>query len=391
MHSLSVMRAAVVALIAIASTGSVSHARAATFIVNSTADDPPGPCETVAGGCTLREAIIASVANPGRDTIRLRSCRLSARRAREIQLGAALPAIADPAGTIVDGAGAGVAIEQEFNGGGTTPIHGLLFATARVAARQCHRREPHRPRISGRGRSHCGGVPPDCQEPVTGTTSTTSSRSENVEDGHQDRGPRRHQGAHRRLGRDEERTTASRSTRRRPLPAFASNAARRTTTNAGIPSASCADISDTAITDSIATHDRPASRRRDSAGREDEAHDLGAVNNRARGSSSTRSGRRARRDHEQRRIRQHVERHRGPRRRGVGCRHEGRRRATGTASASCRRLHDRDRRQDHAGGGGRQRVRRHRAARARERRQDHARLGRRQRRVGLRVIGSGNV
>ena len=37
MHSLSVMRTAVVALVAIASTGSVSHARAATFIVNSTA------------------------------------------------------------------------------------------------------------------------------------------------------------------------------------------------------------------------------------------------------------------------------------------------------------------------------------------------------------------
>ncbi len=130
MHSLNVRRAAVIVLIAIACPGSVSHADAATFTVNSTADDESGTCGTAIGGCTLRAAILAAVAMPGRDTIRFDPTVFPLGSPAEIDVVVPLPAIADPAGTIVDGTGAGVVIGQQLTGGGTEGIHGLLFASA---------------------------------------------------------------------------------------------------------------------------------------------------------------------------------------------------------------------------------------------------------------------
>ena len=51
-------------------TPTVIHTTSAqTFVVNSTADTNDGACTTAAGGCTLREAIIAANANAGADTI----------------------------------------------------------------------------------------------------------------------------------------------------------------------------------------------------------------------------------------------------------------------------------------------------------------------------------
>jgi len=171
MHSLRATRIAVVCVIAIAGTGSVSGARGATFVVNSTADDPPGPCETAAGGCTLREAIVAAVANPGRDTIAFDPAVFPLGTGTPIVLGSELPAIADPAGTVVDGAGAGVVLEQAFAGGGTTPIDGLLFASGpgvplvdvTVANITVHG-------FPGAGVHICGGAPPDCEGAVSSPT-----------------------------------------------------------------------------------------------------------------------------------------------------------------------------------------------------------------------------
>src|SRR5215470_13141930 len=64
LRQLSARAALGVCLLALATT-----ARAATFVVNSTADTTDGSCDVAVGGCTLREAIEAAVATPGRDTI----------------------------------------------------------------------------------------------------------------------------------------------------------------------------------------------------------------------------------------------------------------------------------------------------------------------------------
>src|SRR6476646_9627773 len=130
MHSLNARRGAIIALLTIVCTGSVSHARAATFTVNNSGDDPPDTCDTAMGGCTLRAAILAAVATPGRDIIRFDPTVFPLGAPVEIDVEVPLPPIADPAGTIVDGSGAGVIIGQLLTGGGNTRIDGLVFASA---------------------------------------------------------------------------------------------------------------------------------------------------------------------------------------------------------------------------------------------------------------------
>jgi len=139
---------------------------AATFIVNSAADTTDGTCDTAAGGCTLREAIEQSVATPGRDTILFDGAVFPVgETTTPIDLGSALPVIADPAGTVVDGAGASVRI----NGGGTVD-NGLVFGSG-----------PGQPltkvtvanvivsSFTGTAVYICGGTPPICGEDVSGT------------------------------------------------------------------------------------------------------------------------------------------------------------------------------------------------------------------------------
>src|SRR5689334_13245296 len=117
-----VARALLILLLAAVATS----ARAATFIVNSAADATDGSCDSSPGGCTLREAIEAAVATPGRDTIAFDgSVFPKGPPFAQIVLTTPLPIIADPAGTVVDGGHGGV----EIIGNGSV-AEGLVFASA---------------------------------------------------------------------------------------------------------------------------------------------------------------------------------------------------------------------------------------------------------------------
>jgi CSLREA domain-containing protein len=258
MHSLNVRRAAVIALIAIACRGSVSHANAATFTVNSTADDASGTCGTAIGGCTLRAAILAAVATPGRDTIRFDPTVFPLGSPAEINVVVPLPAIADPAGTIVDGTGAGVLIGQQLTGGGMERIDGLVFASAPgvplagVAVLQVSVVG-----FPGAGILICGGVPPDCEDDVTGPVVQGVVASGNEQSGVEIHG--RNVGKAQvtdavatHNGNDGILVDASQSVAGTRVERCAANENART----GIAIGELADtVSDTAIRDSIATHD----------------------------------------------------------------------------------------------------------------------------------------
>jgi CSLREA domain-containing protein len=224
MHSLNVRRAAVIALIAVACTGAVSPARAATFTVNSAADDASNTCDTAIGGCTLRAAILAAVATPGRDTIRFDPTVFPPGSPAEIDVVVPLPAIADPAGTIVDGTGAGVVIGQLLTGGGTERID---------------------------------GVAPDCEDDVTGPVVQGVVASGNEQSGVEIHG--------RNVGKAEVTDTvathngddgilvdASQSVAGTRVERCAANENQRTGIAIG---ERVQTVSDTAISDSIATHD----------------------------------------------------------------------------------------------------------------------------------------
>jgi CSLREA domain-containing protein len=152
-------------LILLLAAGATS-AWAATFIVNSAADTTDGSCDASPGGCTLREAIEASVATPGRDTIAFDGSVFPKSAAlTQIVLTTPLPIVADPAGTVVDGGKAGV----EIIGNGSV-AEGLVFASA-----------PGMPLVkvtvanvivagfTGTAVHICGGTPPTCDQDVSGT------------------------------------------------------------------------------------------------------------------------------------------------------------------------------------------------------------------------------
>jgi len=75
-------------------------AEAALFVVNTAADQNDGRCD-LDSGCSLREAILLSNANPGRDQI-LFLVRPLDGRVKTLQPSSALPVIADPAGVVID-------------------------------------------------------------------------------------------------------------------------------------------------------------------------------------------------------------------------------------------------------------------------------------------------
>ena len=77
-----------------------------TFTVTSAADTAGSTCGS---GCTLRQAINAANATGGPDSIRFALAGSSA-----IDLGAELPAVSDPAGLTIDGAGS---TDVTINGG----------------------------------------------------------------------------------------------------------------------------------------------------------------------------------------------------------------------------------------------------------------------------------
>jgi CSLREA domain-containing protein len=142
-----------------------TSAGAATFVVNSTADTTDGSCDVAGGGCTLREAIEAAVATPGRDTINFDPTVFPhGPTPVPIVLASELPMIADPAGTVIDGAGASVRVA-----GSGAIADGLVFASA-----------PGVPlanvtlaNVSVDFFEHgavviCGGVPPSCDGDLSG-------------------------------------------------------------------------------------------------------------------------------------------------------------------------------------------------------------------------------
>lgn len=136
---------------------------AATFTVNSTADTDDGVCGRGPGECTLREAIGAAVATAGRDTIRFDAAVFAAGSESVRILVGQLPIIADPAGTVIDGAGASVRIQ------GSTMASGLVFASAPDAP--LGKVTVANVAVEGFGNHGvhiCGGVPPECDADVTG-------------------------------------------------------------------------------------------------------------------------------------------------------------------------------------------------------------------------------
>lgn len=156
------LRAAGIVLM-FALTATASHARAATFTVNSAADTTDGTCGPAVGACTLREAIEGVVATPGRDTIAFDPIVFPAHGANAISLTSPLPVIADTAGTVIDGAGAGVTL---IGGPGVGP--GLVFASApglplaKVTVANFVALS-----FTGTAVHICGGAPPDCADDVT--------------------------------------------------------------------------------------------------------------------------------------------------------------------------------------------------------------------------------
>jgi len=139
---------------------------AATFRVNSTADTSDGACAAAAGGCTFREALAAAVARPGRDTVRFDPSVFPPGAPGVVVVQQVLPVISDPAGTAIDGAGAGVVIES--GGGVGPPIDPLVFTSGAGAPL----RRPAIANLTVRGFlgtaiTLCGGELPGCDEDVS--------------------------------------------------------------------------------------------------------------------------------------------------------------------------------------------------------------------------------
>ena len=156
---------AAAALAVIVLVSGAGRAGAATFIVNSTADTDDTACTTDAGGCTLREAINAAVATPGRDTIKFDPTVFpKAPPVSEIFVTTALPVIADPAGTVVDGLGTYAGIITNNPG----VLDGLVFASAPgVALAKATVANVIIGGFTANGVRICGGTPPNCDADVT--------------------------------------------------------------------------------------------------------------------------------------------------------------------------------------------------------------------------------
>jgi len=106
---------------------SAADARAATFVVNTTADtSDDGECTTTPGGCSLREALVASNASSARDTIAFDPAVFPLGDPGVISLTTPLPLAFDPAGANLDGAGAGVVVQAGAVGAG---VDGLVFSS----------------------------------------------------------------------------------------------------------------------------------------------------------------------------------------------------------------------------------------------------------------------
>ncbi|MEO6028038.1 MAG: right-handed parallel beta-helix repeat-containing protein [Candidatus Binatia bacterium] len=144
---------------------SAPSAGAATFVVNSTLDLDHPSCGAVIGACTLRDAMSAAVATPGLDTIAFDPAVFPPGDPSVITVSIATPVLTDPAGTIVDGAGAGVVIQssfpivQEFDALVFASGPGAPLAKVRVANLTLLQ-------FRGAGIVVCGGAYPACDGDV---------------------------------------------------------------------------------------------------------------------------------------------------------------------------------------------------------------------------------
>jgi CSLREA domain-containing protein len=142
-------------------------ARADIFVVDTTATDDDGSCDPAPEDCTLPEAIAAASARPGRDAITFDPAVFPPGSPAAIQPAAALPPITDPAGTTVDGSGAGVILDGEtlageehglvIQSGAGSPLGGVIVQNLLIGG------------FPGTGLLVCGGETPDCDEDVTKT------------------------------------------------------------------------------------------------------------------------------------------------------------------------------------------------------------------------------
>lgn len=172
-------RAFVGSMVAATLACAAADAGAATFVVNAKNDAVADACGGAVGACTLRDAVTAAVATPGRDTIVFDPAVFPIGGGGLIQLTAALPVIADPAGTVLDGTGAGVflspapamgLVEPGRAVGGPPLVDGLAFASAAgVSLEGVTVRNVTLNGFTGRGLHVCGGLPPVCDQDVAST------------------------------------------------------------------------------------------------------------------------------------------------------------------------------------------------------------------------------
>jgi len=159
-----------VAGVAIAASFFATDASARTYVVDNVADPVLGTCDTP-GVCTLRQAILEAVASPGRDVITFDPAVFPPQYVTTVDVYTPLPVVADPAGTVIDGTGAGVGIRSlmpdmvkvvEAPHG-----NGLVFASAPgVPLRDAALIDVS---VSGFGSSGvfvCGGAFPACNQDV---------------------------------------------------------------------------------------------------------------------------------------------------------------------------------------------------------------------------------
>jgi CSLREA domain-containing protein len=151
---------------AVAVVLAVATADAAVFVVNTTSDTTDGVCGSGPGECTLREALAAAGSTAGSDSIRFDPSVVRLGNPGVIDIVSVLPVVADGAGTFVDGAGAGVIIEQPQDGLGVA-LDALVFASAsgvplaNVRVANLTIRD-----FTGRGIVICGGDPATCADDV---------------------------------------------------------------------------------------------------------------------------------------------------------------------------------------------------------------------------------
>jgi CSLREA domain-containing protein len=138
---------------------------AANLTVNSAADDDDGSCDAAPGDCTLREAIDDLNAGLG-SSIGFDPATFPPGVLTPIAVASALPALTE-SGTTVDGSGTGVVIDGPalagaedglaFESGAGTPLSTVTVRAITVRD------------FPGDGISICGGLRPDCDDPLSRT------------------------------------------------------------------------------------------------------------------------------------------------------------------------------------------------------------------------------